>query len=196
LRRVLAVAADEPRLSEAQTVLQRWNLATDKNNREAALGVCILKAEWNAEARGLPLPDPKDTLAICVDELDDMTGSLTPTWGSVNRHGRDDIHYPMAGGPDTLRASYATADEAGDFNRVTAGDGLYYLVRWDAKGEQSILGVHQYGNHFDDPENPHYHDQAKDFTDEVLHPALFQRAARESLVKRSYRIISGATPQP
>ena len=195
LRRVLAVSADEPRIGEAQTILQRWNLATDKDNREAALGVCILKAEWNAEARGLQLPDPKDTLATCVDELDDMTGSITPTWGSVNRHGRDDIHYPMAGGPDTLRASYATADKTGDFNRVTAGDGLYYLVRWDANGEQSILGVHQYGNHFDNPENPHYHDQAKDFSDEVLHPALFQRAVRESSVKRSNRIISSAIPE-
>ena len=120
-----------------------------------------------------------------------MTGRMRPTWGEVNRHGRGDTHYAMAGGPDTLRAAYAAPNEDdATFNRVTGGDGLYYLVRWDANGAQTIQGTHQYGNHFDDPLDPHFHDQAEDFANEVVHQALFRSRDRAAKVERRYTISS------
>ena len=84
------------------------------------------------------------------------------------------------------------SDDSEKFNRVTGGDGLYYLVRWDREGKQTIQGVHQYGNHFDDPENPHYHDQAEDFANEVMHPTLFSQSEREPLIERRYTVTQPA----
>lgn len=191
LRRVVALDLDEPQLMEAQRILKQWNRATDTGNRDAPLGVCVLAAEWVTESAGTPPPDPKGTLEQCIEQVTDMTGRLRPTWGEVNRHGRGDTHYPMAGGPDTLRASYASADDSGEFNRVTGGDGLYYLVRWDAYGAQSIQGIHQYGNHFDDPNHPHYHDQTQDYVNEVLHPALFRKQDRAPMVEQRYTVGDG-----
>ena len=188
LRTVAALPTADATSREAQDVLKQWNRATDKDNRDAPLAVCILAAEWLSEMNGTPLPDPKSTLDACIAQVTSMTGQLRPRWGDYNRHGRGDRHYAMAGGPDTLRAAYAQPGEDDSFQRVTGGDGLYYLVRWDANGEQSILGTHQYGNHFDDPEHPHYHDQAEDFANEILHPALFERSQRAPQVTRRYTV--------
>ena len=191
LREVAALQLIDPQMQEAQRVLIEWDRATDKGNQNAPLGVCILAAEWLSESGGTPVPDAEVTLRDCIDQIFTMTGRLRPTWGEVNRHGRGDTHYAMAGGPDTLRAAYAApSKEDKTFNRVTGGDGLYYLVRWDASGKQSIQGTHQYGNHFDDPLDPHFHDQTEDFANEVLHKALFRSRDRATLVERRYRISS------
>ena len=191
LRQVTALELEDSQLIEAQRILKQWNRATDVANQDAPLGVCVLAAEWVTESAGKPPPDPLATLESCTEQVMTMTGQLRPRWGDVNRHGRGATHYPMAGGPDTLRASYATIDDSGEFNRVTGGDGLYYLVRWDANGHQSILGVHQYGNHFDDPSNPHYHDQTKDYVNEILHPALFDHRTRGPMVESRYTVRGG-----
>ena len=191
LREVAALQLTDPQMQEAQRVLIDWDRATDKGNQNAPLGVCILAAEWLSESGGTPVPDAEATLQDCVEQIITMTGRLRPTWGEVNRHGRGDTHYAMAGGPDTLRAAYAApSEEDKTFNRVTGGDGLYYLVRWDADGKQSIQGTHQYGNHFDDPLDPHFHDQTEDFANEILHKALFRSRDRAALVERRYRISS------
>lgn len=191
LREVAALQLIDPQMQEAQRVLIEWDRATDKGNQNAPLGVCILAAEWLSESGGTPVPDAEATLRDCVEQIVTMTGRLRPTWGEVNRHGRGDTHYAMAGGPDTLRAAYAApSKEDKTFNRVTGGDGLYYLVRWDESGQQSIQGTHQYGNHFDDPLDPHFHDQTEDFANEVLHKALFRSRDRAALVERRYRISS------
>lgn len=188
LQQVIALDVADADLKAAQDVLARWDLGTDKDNRQAALGVCIIRAEWRSESRAEPTPDPRQTLDDCVDEIMHLAGDLEPRWGDLNRHGRGDTHYALAGGPDTLRAAYGDRDKDDDLYKVTAGDGLYYLVRWNTAGEQSVLGVHQYGNHFDTPEHPHYLDQAQDFANETLHPVLFSAAQREPLVERRYRV--------
>lgn len=189
---VLALQLEDSQLRKAQKIIQTWDRATDINNRGAPLGVCVLRAEWLSESRGTALPDPKTTLSECVDEVLDLAGELAPTWGQVNRHGRGDIHLPIAGGPDTLRAAYSS-DTHGDHRHVVAGDGLYYLVRWDNAGEQQVLGIHQYGNHFDDLKHPHAQSQVQDFVDEVMHTVLFNREERAGKLDQSYT-ISESTP--
>jgi penicillin amidase/acyl-homoserine-lactone acylase len=37
-------------------------------------------------------------------------------------------------------------EDEDDFLTVVAGDGLYYLIEWNAEGEQTIRGTHQYGS--------------------------------------------------
>ena len=189
LREVTALRDQNEQQQEAQTILKEWNRATDTANRGAALGVCILKAEWISESYGTTRPDPQQALDNCIDEVVAMRGTLTPTWGDVNKHGRDDTHLPIAGGPDTLRAAYSGEDH-GDHQHITAGDGLYYFVRWDAQGQQEVLGVHQYGNHFDDPSHPHFQSQVNDFVNETLHEALFDAEKRQPFVERRYRVSS------
>jgi len=63
-------------------------------------------------------------------------------------------------------------------------------VRWDAQGQQEVLGVHQYGNHFDDPSHPHFQSQVDDFVSETLHEALFDTEKRQPFVERRYRVSS------
>ena len=189
LQQVLQVTTNDDQLKQAQAIIANWNGATDKANRGAPLGVCVLRAEWRAESAGTALPSAQDTLELCVDEVLSLKNRLDPTWGEVNRHGRGDTHVALAGGPDTLRAAYASEIQD-DHRRVTAGDGLYYLVSWDANGKQSVVGVHQYGNHADLEDHPHYLDQLEDYANETLHPALFDREQRAPWVERRYTVSS------
>lgn len=192
LNAVTAMPVTDPQLQAAQNVLKTWDRGTDLDNRGAALGVCVLRAEWLSESSGTALPNPQDTLVTCVKEVLDLAGELTPTWGQVNRHGRGDVHLPVAGGPDTLRAAYSS-DIHEDHRHVVAGDGLYYLVRWDQAGNQNVLGVHQYGNHFDDLSHPHAQNQVQDFVDEVMHKPLFQSSERAGYIERRYTVTGSAT---
>ena len=138
--------------AQAIALIREWDLHTDTANRHAALGVCVLLEEWQAERTGDSLPDARETLHKCMSSVRDVSGRLDPEWGTVQRHGRDNRTWPAAGGPDTLRAMYAEQlDDEDDFMTVVAGDGLYYLIEWTAEGEQIIRGTHQYGSQMTDP---------------------------------------------
>ena len=147
----------------------------------------MIGSEWLAEQKGLPEPDSMTELTRCADLLMATTGRLDPLWGDVSRHVRGDLNLPVGGGPDTLRAIYGVALEEDDFLTNVAGDGLYYLLSWDARGEQKIRGIHQYGAATLDKTSPQYADQAQDYVDEVLHDPLFSPKARASRVERRYR---------
>ncbi len=173
-------------LQSAQTLLTQWNLSTDKNNRGAALGVCVLRAEWLSESGGTPLPDPLGTLEDCVDEVTGFANRLDPRWGDVSRHGRDGKTWEVAGGPDTLRAIYGKNLDDDGYLTATGGDGLYYIIQWAADGEQTVLGVHQYGANMVDSASPHYLDQAEDYANEVMHNPLYKASDRADRIERRY----------
>ena len=174
--------------SKALSLIREWDLHTDKANRHAALGVCILLEEWQAERTGEPLPDARDTLHFCMESVLDVAGRLDPEWGAVQQHGRGASTWPAAGGPDTLRAMYAERLEDEDnFLTVVAGDGLYYLIKWDAEGKQTILGTHQYGSQMTDPTSPHYLDQAEAFSQEIMHSPGFHEENRTT-ASRQYQV--------
>ena len=56
--------ANDEQEAEALSLIRDWDLHTDKTNRHAALGVCILLEEWQAERTGEPLPDARDTRTL------------------------------------------------------------------------------------------------------------------------------------
>lgn len=185
LESIATLAPESADEAEALTLIRGWDLHTDKDNRHAALGVCILLEEWQAERAGSALPDPRDTLHLCMDSVRDVAGRLDPEWGAIQQHGRDDRTWPAAGGPDTLRAMYAEQlDEDDPFFTVVAGDGLYYLIEWTAEGKQTILGTHQYGSQMTDPASPHYLDQAEDFAQEVMRSPGFHQDNRSAISRR------------
>ena len=190
LQQVTSLPKTSDRIAEAIDILSNWDRATDKNNRGAALGVCVLAAEWQAESGGSSNPDPQPILDDCIEQTLDIGGRLDPRWGDVNRHGRDDTHWPVAGGPDTLRAIYSRRLDGDDHLTAVAGDGLYYLIRWMPDGDMRALGTHQYGNDMTNPDSPHYLDQAEDFTNEVLHQPLYSDEDRIGRITRRYDVRS------
>ena len=190
LSEVTALPRSDDTVSRAIEILENWDRGTDKDNRGAALGVCVLAAEWQAESGGTSNPDAQVILDNCIDQTLEIGGRLDPRWGDVNRHGRDDTHWPVAGGPDTLRAIYSRRLDGDDHLTAVAGDGLYYVIRWTPDGEQKLLGTHQYGNDMTNPESPHYLDQAEDYTNEILHEPLYTTDSRKGRVERRYTVRS------
>ena len=175
-----------PLYQDAQQVIAQWDRNTNIENRGAALSNCVIGSEWLSEQKGTPEPDPMEQLTRCADLMMAKTGRLDPLWGDVSRHVRGDLNIPVGGGPDTLRAIYGLGMEEDGFLTNVAGDGLYYLLAWDAEGKQKVRGIHQYGSATEDQSSPHYADQAQDYVDEVLHDPLFDPALRAPLVKRRY----------
>ena len=190
LSEVTALPRSDDTVSRAIEILENWDRGTDKDNRGAALGVCVLAAEWQAESGGTSNPDAQAILDNCIDQTLEIGGRLGPRWGVVNRHRRDDTHSPVAGGPDTLRAIYSRRLDGDDHLTAGAGDGLYYFIRWTPDGEQKLLGTHQYGNDMTNPESPHYLDQAEDYTNEILHEPLYTTDSRKGRVERRYTVRS------
>ena len=190
LDEVTALPPSSEAVASAIDILSSWDRGTDKANRGAALGVCVLAAEWQAESGGTSTPDANEILNECIEQTLAIGGRLDPAWGDVNRHGRDGKHWPVAGGPDTLRAIYSRRLEGDDHLTAVAGDGLYYFIRWTPDGEQRVLGTHQYGNDMTNPDSPHYLDQAEDYTNEILHEPRFTAESRQGHVSQRYTVSS------
>ena len=177
----------EQRYRDAQQIIANWDRNTNIENRGAALSTCVIGTEWLAEQKGKPVPDIREELFRCSDRLLDKVGRLDPLWGDISRHVRGDLNLPVGGGPDTLRAIYGTGMEEDGYLTNVAGDGLYYMVSWDAEGKQKVRGIHQFGAATLDETSPHYADQAQDYVDEVLHDPLFDAKLRAKKIQRQYR---------
>ena len=185
LESVAALSPENALEAEAIQLIRDWDLHTDRQNRRAALGVCILLEEWQAERKSAPPPAPRIALNTCADSIKDVSGRLDPEWGAVQKHGRDGRMWPVSGGPDTLRAMYAERLEEDDPHfTVTAGDGLYYLIEWKADGTQQVFGTHQYGSHMTDSASPHYLDQAEAFSLEITRLRSLKPPNRAAGAKR------------
>ena len=189
LNQVLALdlSDQEQKYQDAQQIIANWDRNTNIENRGAALSTCVIGTEWLAEQKGKPEPDIREELFRCSDRLLDKVGRLDPLWGDVSRHVRGDLNLPVGGGPDTLRAIYGMGMEEDGYLTNVAGDGLYYMVSWDAEGELKVRGIHQFGAATLDASSPHYADQTQDYVDEKLHDPLFDAQRRAPLIKRRYK---------
>ena len=183
----LDLSGAEQKYQDAQQIIANWDRNTNIENRGAALSTCVIGTEWLAEQKGKPVPDIREELFRCSDRLLDKVGRLDPLWGDISRHIRGDLNLPVGGGPDTLRAIYGTGMEDDGYLTNVAGDGLYYMVSWDAEGKQKVRGIHQFGAATLDETSPHYADQAQDYVDEVLHDPLFDDKLRAEKIQRQYR---------
>jgi penicillin amidase/acyl-homoserine-lactone acylase len=179
--------SDNPQLHAAQTILRNWDLTTDIDNRGAALGVCLVSSEWSAEQRGDPAPAVGPQFETCVALLQDKFGRIDPEWGLVNRHIRGTVNLPVGGGPDILRAIYGNGLEKDGYLTNVAGDGLYYLVSWDAQGKLSVQGIHHFGSATLDETSPHFSDQAPLYAREELRDPLFSEDKLMANLSHSYK---------
>jgi penicillin amidase/acyl-homoserine-lactone acylase len=187
LDKISAAEFSDPKRKLAQQILAQWDLGTDLQNKGAGMGTCVfLAAQPNKNRDQDSQAQISKILDECIASLEQAVGRLDPPWGEVNRHIRGDLNFPVAGGPDILRAIYGRGmDEDGYLTNV-AGDGLYYLVEWDAQGALTVEGIHQFGSATLDKASPHYGDQAHDYALEVLRDPWFEEAALQQNLQRAY----------
>ena len=188
LQQIADAQFTEPQLIQAQQLLASWDLGTDLENDAAALGTCVLlAAERDDDRSDHSGQQIAELLGGCVAKLMAAFDRIDPPWGEVNRHVRGELNLPVAGGPDILRAIYGRGLEENGYLTNVAGDGLYYLVSWEADGTQKVQGIHQFGSATLDEASPHYADQADDYAKEILHDPLFAEDALSANLAREYR---------
>jgi penicillin amidase/acyl-homoserine-lactone acylase len=161
---------------KGQQILAAWNGETARDNRQAALAVCLLSEEWKAEQAGKPAPEIAPVYDTCLDELMRAFGRLDPQWQGRNRLLRGSADLPLGGGPDVLRAIYGLPEDDGRLKAV-AGDGLVVYTAWDKNGKQSGGMVHNFGAASTRPKSPHYADQAPLYAAEQFRPVALTRDA-------------------
>ncbi len=170
--------------AKGQKILAAWNGETARDNRQAALAVCLLSEEWKAEQADKPAPDIAPVYDTCLAELMDAFGRLDPPWEERNRLLRGTADLPLGGGPDVLRAIYGLPEDDGRLKAV-AGDGLIVYTAWDKNGKQSGGMVHNFGAASTRPASPHYADQAPLYAAEQFRPIAL---SREALLKTRHTI--------
>lgn len=153
-------------LKTAATHLFGWDLATDRSNKHAALGVLSVYPFIMADMRGGPVPDPEESLRSASEFLTKHYGRLDVEYGEVMQLVRGNKSWSIAGGPDTLRAVYGELDHNKGTMRMTAGDSYIMFVRWDKNGSVSSRAIHSFGSATLDNASPHFADQSPAFVEE------------------------------
>lgn len=190
--------ADDPELAPALTLLRDWDYSADQNSRGAALAILtgqkLLGFTLGGPGQGPTHDDPAAALRQTIRDLDAGFGRIDPPWGAVNRLQRGDVDMPLDGGPDTLRAIYATGEVREGPLTANFGDSHIMLVEWSGAGEQRIRTIHQFGAATGDATSPHYDDQAPLFArKEWREPAM----ALDPLLgeaTRDYRVGGDGAP--
>ena len=155
---------DDRLLEDVQRELLQWDFSADKDNRFAALGICMAEASSAAESNGETF-QLIASMRSCGSYLNEHFGTLALPLGDVLRLRRGAKSWGLGGGPDMLRAIYSEPSEDGTRTAV-AGDGLTIFVEWQ-EDKFSIESIHQFGSSRD-PVSLNYADQAPLFADEKL----------------------------
>ncbi len=167
---IKAIDVSELDFQDVKSVLTDWNLSTHPENREAALAILSTKPFLQFKYRNLDDAILLEHTGNAAEYLKKFHGSLRVPFGDVQRLVCGDTDLAIGGGPDILRAVYSTYDENGKL-RGTAGDGLFFFVKWDKDGKVFSESIHQYGSATTRPTSPHYDDQAHLFVKEKMKPA-------------------------
>ncbi|MBY0564378.1 MAG: penicillin acylase family protein [Hyphomonadaceae bacterium] len=152
------LAADDPTLAEAQSVLRAWDLRASAESRQAALALLMFSPLYEARRQGQTEPSPLETVRAAADHLRTHFGRLDPPLGEVLRLRRGAVDLPLEGAPDALRALRWSADQDGRL-RANFGDGLMMVMDWAPDGALTTRVIHQWGAS-ERPQSPHYADQA------------------------------------
>ena len=176
---------DDPVVKEAAEVLAKWDLRTNPENRNAAIGVLIASPVLVAEFRGEEPPDVMETFVSVAHELKKAYGRIDVEWQQVNRLRRGGVDLGLGGGPDILHAVYGGDLEDGTITG-RAGDCYVLMVTFDG-GTVSSRSIHQYGSATLDETSPHYADQAKLFVKREMKPVWLDEADIRANLESEYR---------
>jgi len=179
IQRILAAPpSDDPVVREAVEVLRKWDLRTNTENPNAAIGALTISF------KGAEGPDLMETFADIAHKLKKAHGRVDVPWGEVNRLRRGKVDLALGGGPDIVRAV------GGKFadGRVTGakGDSYVLFVTWD---ENSVVArsIVPYGTATLDENSPHYADQAPLFAELGTKPVWFNEADIRANLESEYR---------
>jgi penicillin amidase/acyl-homoserine-lactone acylase len=181
LKALLATSPPQDSLiRKAYSVLRTWDLATDPDNRAAALGV--LAIEPLVRGRG---GDPMEALQEATRRLQASFGRVDPPWNQVNRLVRGDLDVGLGGGPDVLHAVYGRWQHGRLVGR--AGDCYVLMVTWDADGNVHSRSIHQFGSATLDRTSPHYADQVPLFVARKTKPVWLDEDDLRAHLEGEYR---------
>ncbi len=178
--------AGEPEFADALKLLAGWDGNTEIASREVALatriGHLLLGIQLNPTKSKPSLTDPGEAVRQAIAELEEGFGRIDPAWGEVNRLKRGDIDLPLRGGPDVLRAIYATDNPKDGPISAIAGDSLQFLIEWDAEGEMTLQSIYHFGANKMDQSSPHFADQSELFANERFRdpPMTLESAVAEA----------------
>jgi acyl-homoserine-lactone acylase len=179
---------DEPELAEAQKLLAGWDWSSDGNGRADAFAERVVRYGARAAYRRGELPDPRQTLADAVADMQKRFGRLDRPLGDIQRLRRGEADMAMLGGTDTLRAtSIWDQDQKDGKFRVRHGDSFIMLITWDKAGKVLSRSIQPYGSATNRPESPHYVDQMPLFVKGQFKPVHFEWADAVANAKRRYR---------
>jgi acyl-homoserine-lactone acylase len=176
-------------------LIASWDGSAQMDNRSAALAILTGQKAMGGQINGRY--DHDKALAALKDTADLLKrayGRIDPEWSEVSRIQRGSNSWPTNGGPDTLRAVYATGDLKKDkFLHGTAGDTFVLIADWAPDGTYRIVDIHQFGSATVDTTSPHYADQAPIFASEQFKaPPMTLDAVRKEATK-DYRVGKTAT---
>ena len=154
--------------------------------RGAALAILTAEPVISARIRGEVSPAPVEKLRQAMTRLKTHFGRLDPEWGEVNRFRRGALDLAVDGGPDILRAIYASREEDGTLT-AHGGDTLIMFVEWDRNGKLRSESIHPFGTATLDRSSPHYDDQSPLFVGMRTKPVRFTREELEGHIEESYR---------
>jgi penicillin amidase/acyl-homoserine-lactone acylase len=160
---------------DVKSVLADWNLSTHPENREAAFAILSTKPFIQFQYRKLDDAILLEHTKNAEKYLKKFHGSLRVPFGNVQRLVWGETDLAIGGGPDILRAVYSTYDGNGKL-KGTAGDGLFFFVKWDKNGKVLSESIHQYGSATTRPTSSHYDDQAHLFVKEKMKPTWREKS--------------------
>ncbi len=187
LRTLLDAAPPQDALArEGQELLRGWDLATDPENRSAALAILTLRPVHDNRPPTVAPDELVRRLEQAAHGLMATFGRIDVPWGEVNRLRRGAVDLPLGGAPDVLHAVYGFP--AADGRVVGAGgDSYILLVEWDREGRVHSRSVHPFGSATLHPASPHYADQAALFARCELKPVWLEEAEIRAHLEREYR---------
>lgn len=176
----------EPELRAAQALLATWDWTLDGRGRSDALALLLSRPANRQHYRRLAPPEAREELETAVAHLRKHFGRLDPPLGAMLRLRRGTVDLPLDGGPDVLRAAPLWDVDADGRLRVRHGDSFIMFVSWDRDGRVRSRSIVPFGAS-DDPESPHYADQAPLFARHRLKPVHFEPSQLRAHARRRYR---------
>ena len=169
-------AEEHPKLSDAITTYQQWNMDASVNNSSASLPVAthyFLNRQTKTPFAFLMIQEEKVQLDAAVEALSDARrfllkhhGRLDPSLGEMQQYIRGAESFPAGGTFEVLRAADPALykGKKGMF-RIKSGDGYMQIVRFHPNRPVEIHSINAYGSsaHSD---SPHFSDQMSLFAKE------------------------------